>query len=91
MYNSLVSTFLTLSIRVFFCLRHSISEVSDNYLKPVMFGIHSKELTELYRMSTHVPGFQSFFLLFSNNFVLSKLANSSERGLGEHGGIRGGS
>ena len=31
-------------------------------------------------MSTHVPGFQSFFFFFFHHFVLAKLATSSIRG-----------
>ena len=44
--------------------------------KPCHFGIHGKALDEFYQMSTHVPGFQSFFS-FLRHFVTAKLATSS--------------
>ena len=41
-------------------------------------GIHWKALAEYSQMSTHLPGFQSFFT-FLQNFALAKLATSSKR------------
>ena len=46
--------------------------------KPCHVGIHWKALIECYQMSTHLPGFQSFFS-FLRPFVLAKLATSSIR------------
>ena len=44
--------------------------------KPCHVGIHLKALAEYSHMSTHVPGFQSFFIIL-HNFVLAKVATSS--------------
>ena len=46
--------------------------------KPRHVGIHWIVLIEYSQMSTHVPGFQSFFT-FLHNFPLPKLATSSIR------------
>ena len=35
-------------------------------LKPCRVGIHWKGLTECFQMSTHLPGFQSFFRFFAS-------------------------
>ena len=37
---------------------------------PCHDGIHLNALKEYYQMSTHVPGFQSFFRYFLDLFVL---------------------
>ena len=47
-------------------------------IQPSHVGIHRKALVEHYQMSTHLPGFQSFFR-FLHHFVLAKLATSSVR------------
>ena len=44
--------------------------------KPCHVGINWKALTEHSQMSTHVPGYESFFR-FLHNLVLAKLATSS--------------
>ena len=41
-------------------------------------GIHWKALSECSQMSTHLPGFRSFFR-FWHHFVMAKLATSSTR------------
>ena len=43
--------------------------------KPCLVGIHWKAIAEYYQMSTHVPWFQVFCIIF----VLTKLAASSQR------------
>ena len=47
--------------------------------KPCHVGIHWKTLAKYSQMSTHVPGFQSFFRF--HNFVLAKLAASIIRAI----------
>ena len=49
-----------------------------NTSKPCHVGNHWIALTECSQMSTHVPGFQSFFR-FLHHFVMAKLATSSLR------------
>ena len=46
--------------------------------KPCHFGTHWKALAEYSQMSTHLPGFQSFFS-FLHHFVSTKIATSSVR------------
>ena len=46
----------------------------------MLIGIRCMALAEYSQMSTHVPGFQSFFLvIFLHHFVLAKLGTSSIR------------
>ena len=47
--------------------------------KPCHGGIYEKALAEYSQMSTHLPGFQSFFSFFLHHCVLAKLATSSIR------------
>ena len=42
--------------------------------KPCHVGIHWIALAEYSQMSTHLPGFQLFFVFFVHGFVLAKLA-----------------
>ena len=41
-------------------------------------GIHWKVLTEYYQMSTHVPGFQSFFRFFAS-FCIGKISHQQHK------------
>ena len=50
-----------------------------NPSKPCHVGTHWIALAEHSQMSTHLPGFQSFFLGFLHPFVLDKLATSRVR------------
>ena len=61
-------------------LSYNTQEYSDflKASKPCPVGIHWEALAEYSQMSTHVPGFQSFFS-FLHHFVLAKLATSSIR------------
>ena len=47
--------------------------------KPCHVGIQRIALAENSQISTHVPGFQSFFSFFLHHFVSAKLATSSIR------------
>ena len=46
--------------------------------KPCHIGIHWIDLAEYSQMSTHLPGFQSFFKLFAS-FSIGKLSTTSKR------------
>ena len=50
----------------------------DNHLNPVIWYLFGIALTKYAHMSTHVPGFQSFFM-FLHHLILAKLAASSIR------------
>ena len=61
-------------------LLSSTAQGSEDFwktFKPCHVGIHWKALTEFFQMSTHVPGFQSFFSGFLHHFVIAKLASRS--------------
>ena len=59
-------------------LRLLPSKVQGRPSKPYHVGIHWIALAEYSQMSTHMPGFHSFFM-FLDHFVLAKLATSSIR------------
>ena len=50
----------------------------DNTSKPCLIGIHWQALAEYSQMSTHMPGFQSFFSYFEYFFELAKLAPAAK-------------
>ena len=57
-----------------FVQNYKDAKTFENHIKdhlPCHVGIHWKALTEYCQMSTHVPGFQSFFQLFLHYFVLA--------------------
>ena len=54
--------------------KHKDVKIFEKTSKPYHVGIHWIALTECSRVSTHVPGFQSFFF-----FVLAELATTSIR------------
>ena len=63
-------------------LRSSIGQESTDVWKPSKpchIGIHWVALTECSQMSTHVPGFQSFFFRFLHHVVLATLATRNIR------------
>ena len=47
--------------------------------KPCHVGIHWITLTEFHQMSTHMPGFHTFFRVFCTILLQAKLATSSIR------------
>ena len=48
--------------------------------KPFDVGIHCIALAEYSQMSTHVPGFQSFFILFFASFCIGQISNQKHKG-----------
>ena len=55
------------------------AKIFERPSKPCHVGIHWIALTEYSKMSTVVPGFQSFFSFFFSHFVLAKFTSSSIR------------
>ena len=49
-----------------------------NIMKIILNLSYMKDLAAYSRMSTHVPGFQSFFFGFLHRYVMAKLATSSK-------------
>ena len=76
--NTYIWVLLTLPIpRLLSSKAQDHAQIFDNHLNPV--GIHCIALVEYSQISTHVPGFQSYFRFFLHHFVLAILATSSIR------------
>ena len=50
--------------------------------KPYHVGINLKALPEYSQMSTHVPGFQSYFSVFFASFCIGKVSHQQHKGKG---------
>ena len=48
--------------------------------KPCQVGIHLKALTEYSQVSTHMPGFQSFFFRFLASFRIGQIGHHQHKG-----------
>ena len=67
------------TIQILRLLSSEAQGCKDFSSKPCHTGIHWIALAEYSQMSTHMPGFQSFFRVFRIHFILAKLAISSKR------------
>ena len=53
----------------YFCQKHKNAKIFQNHLNTVMLEIHWIVLAEYSQMSTHVPGFRSFFRIFASFYI----------------------
>ena len=73
---SLIRVLLTLPMLRLLSSKAQGSNVFWKPFKPCHVGIHWIALTECSHMSTHVPGFQTFFIFFVSICIQAKLATS---------------
>ena len=69
-------------LRLLSSIAHKDAEIFEKHLEPVIrysFGIHYIALTEYCQMSTHMPGFQSFFNFFAS-FCTGKIDHLQHEG-----------
>ena len=65
----------------YLCPMHKKAKIFENRLKSYHVGIHLIVLVEYSQMSTHVPGFQSFFRFFAS-FSIGKISHQQHKGWG---------
>ena len=80
----IVQNFLILCILSLLMLRLLSSKLQGRKyfrkpLKPCHVGIHWNALTEYFHMSTHLPGFQSFFRFFAS-FCIGQISHQQHKG-----------